>query len=86
MQFDTLREAHEWAYSEAYNEIGHLYDGYITTDEKLAYALLFELVRSNTLLSKRFEVFADVDFGVPNRYRVWVEPAGRTSDSDRAAE
>ena len=48
MQFDTLREAHEWAYSEAYNEI--------------------------------------VDFGVPNRYRVWVEPAGRTSDSDRAAE
>lgn len=24
MQFDTLREAHEWAYSEAYNEIGHL--------------------------------------------------------------
>ncbi|QWU18567.1 hypothetical protein SAMN04487895_106354 [Paenibacillus sophorae] len=34
MQFDTMREAHEWAYHEAYKEIGNVYDGYLTKDEK----------------------------------------------------
>ncbi|WP_248845152.1 hypothetical protein [Paenibacillus jilunlii] len=73
MQFETMREAHEWAYSEAYNAIGNLYDGYITTDEKIAYALVFELTRSNTIHGFRFNIHCDCDFSVkPMAYKVWV--------------
>jgi hypothetical protein len=30
MQIEIIREAHEWMYSEAYNQIGYLFDGYKT--------------------------------------------------------
>lgn len=33
MKFETLRESQEWASSVVYNEIGNLYDGYLTEDE-----------------------------------------------------
>ncbi|MEK5489280.1 hypothetical protein MKZ24_00920 [Paenibacillus sp. FSL R7-0297] len=73
MQFETMREAHEWAYSGAFNEIGNLYEGYITTDEKIAYALVFELTRINTIRGFRCNIHCDCDFNVkPIVYKVWV--------------
>lgn len=73
MQFETMREAHEWAYSVPYNEIGHLYEGYITTDEKIASALVFELTRLNTIAGFRRNIFCDCDFSVsPMAFKVWV--------------
>ncbi len=73
MEFDTVREAHEWVYSDAYNQIGHQYDGYKSSDPKLAYALLFELVRSNTIHEYKHDVHCDVEY-IDGRmiYRVWV--------------
>ncbi|TCP54446.1 hypothetical protein EV586_10464 [Tumebacillus sp. BK434] len=75
MSFDTLRESHEWAYQVIYNEIGNLYNGYITSDEKIAYTLVFELVRSNTPIP-RFEVHTQIEFDTPESavYRIWVTP------------
>lgn len=73
MQFDTMRETHEWVYSGAYNEIGTLYDGYITQDLKLACALVFELVRSNTIHNHRFDIHTDYDLiDKVIFYKVWV--------------
>ncbi|MCR8645490.1 hypothetical protein NV379_22900 [Paenibacillus sp. N1-5-1-14] len=73
MEFDTIREAHEWVYSGAYNEIGYLFDGYKTKDSKIAYALLFELVRSNTILGRRQDVHCDEDcLDETIIYKVWV--------------
>lgn len=73
MIFETMREAHEWAYSVPYNEIGTVYDGYKTNDEKIAYALVFELIRSNTIHGYRFNIHSDCDFKENIvTYKVWV--------------
>ncbi|EEM07955.1 hypothetical protein [Bacillus pseudomycoides] len=75
MSFETLREAQEWACSVVYNEIGNLYDGYKTTDEKIAYALVYELVRANTLYNPSFKIHTDWDYIAPQSfiYKIWVE-------------
>ncbi|CAI6087327.1 hypothetical protein [Cohnella sp. JJ-181] len=74
IMFKTVREAHEWVYSSAYNEIGYLYDGYKTIDPKLAYALLYELVRSNTIHERRHEVYCDEELIEGTLvYKVWVK-------------
>jgi hypothetical protein len=62
MQFETILEAHEWVYRDAYNQIGYVFDGYKTKDSKLAYALLFELVRSNTIHGQRHDVHCDEEY------------------------
>ncbi|WP_115991098.1 hypothetical protein [Cohnella lupini] len=73
-QFETIREAHEWVYSGAYNEIGYLFDGYKTKDSKLAYALLFELVRLNTFHGHRQDVYCDQEYLAGSMiYKVWVK-------------
>ncbi|ARU62995.1 hypothetical protein CBW65_19915 [Tumebacillus avium] len=71
--FDTIRESHEWAYNVIYNEIGNLYSGYITTYEKIAYSLVFELIRSNTP-TPRLDVHTKIDFNEsgPDVYKIWV--------------
>ncbi|WP_138493815.1 hypothetical protein [Paenibacillus pinistramenti] len=72
-EFETIREAHEWVYSEAYNEIGYNYDGYRSKDPKLAYALLFELIRSNTIHEYRHDVYCDDELIDGTMiYKVWV--------------
>ncbi|OAB47189.1 hypothetical protein PBAT_07900 [Paenibacillus antarcticus] len=73
MLFETIREAHEWVYSGAYNDIGYLFDGYKTKDSKLAYALLFELVRSNTIHGYRHDVHCDEEYLEGSiTYKVWI--------------
>ena len=73
IQFETIREAHEWVYSGAYNEIGNLFDGYKTKDSKLAYALLFELVKSNTVFGHRYDVHCDEEYFEKSMiYKVWI--------------
>lgn len=73
MQFQTMREAHEWVYSGSYNEIGKIYDGLITKDDKIAYALVFELTRRKTLVDHPADICCDVVYGENTlTYRVWV--------------
>ena len=73
IQFDTIREAYEWISSGAYNEIGYLFDGYKTKDSKLAYALLFELVMSNTIHGHRHDVHCDEEYLDGSiTYKVWI--------------
>ncbi|WP_310828853.1 hypothetical protein [Paenibacillus pedocola] len=85
MTFETQHEAFEWISSGPYNEIGYLYTGYQTTDEKLANILLFELVRSNTLHGPRFQVQADYEFlSAGQLYKVWVTPLAKPDAEDKA--
>lgn len=72
MHFETMREADEWADTVVYNEIGGSYDGYKTTDQKVAAALVFLLVRSISLYGKSFRIDADIEWSNPPIYRVWV--------------
>ncbi|QWU18116.1 hypothetical protein KP014_01865 [Paenibacillus sophorae] len=73
MTFDTFHEAYEWISSDAFNKIGYDYEGYKTTDPKLAYELLFQLVRAKTLETDSREVYADVEFSKNSiTYMVWV--------------
>jgi len=74
MTFQTMRESHEWAYSVIYNEIGNIYDGYKSKDEKIASSLVFELVRLNTFNGERFKLFSDVE-KINNQliFKVWVK-------------
>ncbi|KAB2458210.1 hypothetical protein F8160_02020 [Bacillus sp. CH126_4D] len=73
MAFETMREAHEWAYNVIYNEIGYLYDGYKTKDEKIASSLIYELVRANTLCGPKYNIFCDEECTMkPCIYKVWV--------------
>ncbi|GAB6931152.1 hypothetical protein JCM10914A_51350 [Paenibacillus sp. JCM 10914] len=73
MHFETIREAREWVYSGAYNDIGYFFDGYKTKDPKLAYALLFELVRSNTIHGHRHDVHCDEEHLEGSiTYKVWI--------------
>ncbi|AIQ70344.1 hypothetical protein PGRAT_23910 [Paenibacillus graminis] len=72
MIFDTLREADEWIGSEAYNKIGYEFDGYITLDAKLAYSLVYQLIR-NKKFRESAEVYADERFiHNTNYYFVWI--------------
>ncbi|MNE49003.1 hypothetical protein D3C80_1434970 [compost metagenome] len=85
MTFETQHEAFEWISSGPYNEIGFLYTGYQTTDEKLANTLLFELVRSNTLHGPHFQVQADYEFRSTGLlYKVWVTPLTEPGAEDKA--
>lgn len=75
MYFETLRESWEWASAVVYNEIGHLYDGYRTADEKIALSLVYELTRRNTSNGPTFQVYAHNEYvaeGQKYRYLVWV--------------
>lgn len=77
INFDTLREAEEWVYSgDAFNKIGTEFEGYITGDPKLAFALLYNLIRENTLNpNQRFHnIFADEEnVDGQTLYMVWVK-------------
>jgi hypothetical protein len=76
MEFETQRESWEWASSVVYNEIGNLYDGYRTEDEKIACSLVYELTRLNTFKGPTFYVFAHNNYnhtGQKTCYMVWVE-------------
>lgn len=75
VSFETIREADEWVYSDAYNKIGNEsfkeYNGYIARDFKLVHALLFELVRN-----KQYEGKIRVwDYYVIKKYYylLWIE-------------
>lgn len=73
--FDTLREAEEWVYSgDAYNKIGVEFDGYITGDPKLAFALVYHLNREKNKPNPRsFNIFADEQYeDGQTLYTVWV--------------
>jgi len=61
MSFATMRESHEWAYSVIYNEIGNIYGGYKSKDEKIVSSLVFELVRLNTLTGMKHVTFSDYE-------------------------
>lgn len=82
MTFDTMHEAFEWITSGAYNEIGYLYTGYQTTDDKLAHVLLYELVRIHTLHQRRYQqIFADYDYTDNGLvYKVWITPLAEDTD------
>ncbi len=72
--FDTMWESWEWVSSGIYNEIGNLYDGYRTADEKMAYALVYQLAQLNTFQGPTFHIFAHTERGGDRPYfRVWVQ-------------
>lgn len=75
MSVDTFHEAFEWVTSGPYNEIGHLYTGYKTTNWMLAHVLLYELIRRNTIFPPSFLVHTDYDF-ISNGllFKIWVSP------------
>lgn len=71
--FSSMYEAQEYISSEVYPEILHNYNGYKTTDLKLASSLLFELmkIRTNGYLTR--EVYADIDvIDKKLYYLVWI--------------
>lgn len=72
--FDTLREAEEWVYSgDAFNKIGTEFEGYIIGDPKLAFSLLYNLTRDNTLDQRFNSIFADEEYkDGETLYMVWV--------------
>ncbi|MCZ8539895.1 hypothetical protein [Psychrobacillus psychrodurans] len=63
--FETFYEADVWADSLANEIYGRIYDGYITSDYKIAYSLAFRLASIDT-----FRVNTQQD-GL-NIYKVWV--------------
>ncbi|QUL56597.1 hypothetical protein KDC22_08970 [Paenibacillus tritici] len=75
LTFDTLREAEEWVMSDAYNRLGEgEYDGYRTSDPKLAFALVYNLTRLKTLGGASFNtIYADEEVRDGHIvFRVWV--------------
>lgn len=73
--FDTLREAEHWVYNgDAYNKIGTEFDGYMTGDPKLAFSLVFHLVRENRENQRFSNIFADEQLiDGKTLFMVWVE-------------
>lgn len=71
--FDSMYEVQEWVSSDAYNRIGHEFDGYKSIDPKFAYALLFLLVQGKTYGYVNKEICADTEL-VENKliYLVWL--------------
>lgn len=68
--FDSLFEADVWADSIANEMYAKLYDGYDTSDYKIAYALAFRLAEM-----KEFRVLAKKTIDHEYRYKVWVMPS-----------
>ncbi|WP_231391136.1 hypothetical protein MHH33_16960 [Paenisporosarcina sp. FSL H8-0542] len=64
--FETMLEADVWADSLVNEIYGRNFNGYITTDYKIACAMAFRLATAREL-----RVFTSED--EPNRYKVWVE-------------
>ncbi|WP_106768035.1 hypothetical protein [Paenibacillus faecalis] len=71
--FSSMYEVQEYISSEIYPEILHNYNGYKTTDPKLAYSLLFELIKIKTHGYLTREVYADIDL-IDEKlyYLVWI--------------
>ncbi|HDR4422889.1 TPA: hypothetical protein QCU60_004331 [Bacillus cereus] len=68
IMFDTLREAEVWADSIGNEIYGRVYDGYVTPDYKIAYALCFQLAEV-----PHFKVHTKIDVNnEPWLYKVWV--------------
>lgn len=86
LAFDSYHEAYEWVISGPLCEIGYLFDGYITSDEKLAQTLLFELIRLKTITENPkstndpeeywFQnIYADYEYTKTGiLHKVWVDP------------
>lgn len=73
----SMYEAQEYVSSEIYSEILNNYDGYKTTDPKLAYSLLFLLIQGKTTGYITREVHAAMDRdSIENKtyYLVWMSP------------
>ncbi|PID13874.1 hypothetical protein CSV63_15740 [Sporosarcina sp. P34] len=66
--FDSLFEADVWADSIANEMYAKLYDGYETSDYKIAYALAFRLAET-----REFRVITERS--IDDRYKVWVMPS-----------
>ncbi|PIC57957.1 hypothetical protein CSV80_06525 [Sporosarcina sp. P12(2017)] len=66
--FDSLFEADVWADSIANEMYAKLYDGYDTSDYKIAYALAFKLAGI-----EEFRVMTESS--IDDRYKVWVMPS-----------
>ncbi|MEK9198444.1 hypothetical protein SFC08_16040 [Lysinibacillus halotolerans] len=65
--FDSLHEADVWADSIANEICARLYDGYITPDYKIAYALAFRLAE--------FQELRVITKAMKDGYKVWVIPS-----------
>lgn len=66
--FDTLWEAVEWGDSISNDINAGAFDGYITSDEKVAYVLAFHLAQID-----RFHVHAEKSWSDGRyNYKVWV--------------
>lgn len=75
MKFETMRESREWVSAVVCDELGNLYDGYRTADEKIACSLVYELARLNTSQEPIFHIFAHEEYdasAAQTYYRVWV--------------
>ncbi|GAB6992167.1 hypothetical protein [Paenibacillus pini] len=70
----SMYEAQEYISSEIYSKILNDYTGYKTTDSKLAFSLLFQLIQAKTIGYITKEVYANIDI-IENRqyYQVWIE-------------
>lgn len=74
VMFETLREAEVWAGSIGNEIYGWVYDGYITPDYKIAYALSFQLAQVS-----HFKVHTEIDVNnEPWLYKVWVISSAET--------
>ncbi|WP_442951171.1 hypothetical protein [Paenibacillus sp. 481] len=69
--FDTLREAEEWADSISNEIYGRIYDGYVTPDHKIAYALAFFLASVHNFRVRTDKCF--INDTKELRYKVWIE-------------
>ncbi len=66
--FETIREAEVWADSIANEMYGKVFDGYETTDYKIAYALSFFLAQN-----REFIVHTEKEFKKDRFiYKVWI--------------
>ncbi|WP_133580974.1 hypothetical protein [Aureibacillus halotolerans] len=67
--FETMREAEVWADSLSNEFYSRVINGYITPDNKIAYALSFYLASLDILIVHTQEILADNSYV----YKVWVE-------------
>lgn len=62
--FETIREAEVWADSIANEMYGKVFDGYETTDYKIAYALSFFLAQNREFIVHTEEEFKKIDSSI----------------------
>ena len=67
--FETIREAEVWAYLIANEMYGKVFDGYETTDYKIAYALCFSEHENQDFIVHTEESFKE-DRVI---YKVWIK-------------